>query len=253
MSTELTKIENVLINGDLAQLSPNERVFYYNKVCESTGLNPLTRPFEYIKLNGKLTLYARKDCTDQLRVIHGISIRITAREKIDDVYIVTASALGKDGRCDESTGAVNVAGLKGEYLANAFMKAETKAKRRVTLSIAGLGLLDENEVESIPNAEHVSINIETGEIVSDAKQPEQEKTTKSIANESTIENKSNLILNKINLANNISKIYADDDKLGGLDYWSVLKKEEKEAVWPILETSVKTWIKSIMANTAAAQ
>ena len=32
------------------------------------------------------------------------------------------------------------------------MKAETKAKRRVTLSICGLGMLDETEVETIPGA-----------------------------------------------------------------------------------------------------
>jgi hypothetical protein len=37
-------------------------------------------------------------------------------------------------------------------MANALMKAETKAKRRVTLSICGLGMLDESEVESIPGA-----------------------------------------------------------------------------------------------------
>jgi hypothetical protein len=37
-------------------------------------------------------------------------------------------------------------------LANALMKAETKAKRRVTLSIAGLGWLDETELETIPQA-----------------------------------------------------------------------------------------------------
>jgi hypothetical protein len=30
------------------------------------------------------------------------------------------------------------------------MKAETKAKRRVTLSIVGLGMLDESELETIP-------------------------------------------------------------------------------------------------------
>ena len=30
------------------------------------------------------------------------------------------------------------------------MKAETKAKRRVTLSICGLGMLDETEVETVP-------------------------------------------------------------------------------------------------------
>jgi hypothetical protein len=33
------------------------------------------------------------------------------------------------------------------------MKAVTKAKRRVTLSICGLGMLDETEVETIPNVQ----------------------------------------------------------------------------------------------------
>jgi hypothetical protein len=32
------------------------------------------------------------------------------------------------------------------------MKAVTKAKRRVTLSICGLGMLDETEVDSVPGA-----------------------------------------------------------------------------------------------------
>jgi hypothetical protein len=48
---------------------------------------------------------------------------------------------------------VTVGGLKGESKANAMMKAETKAKRRVTLSICGLGMLDETEVETIPSAQ----------------------------------------------------------------------------------------------------
>jgi hypothetical protein len=49
--------------------------------------------------------------------------------------------------------AVAVKGLIGEALANAYMKSETKAKRRVTLSIMGLGLLDESEI-SEPRATH---------------------------------------------------------------------------------------------------
>jgi len=49
----------------------------------------------------------------------------------------------------EATGAVDIKGLTGKNLANAFMKAETKAKRRVTLSICGLGFLDESEVEDM--------------------------------------------------------------------------------------------------------
>jgi len=47
------------------------------------------------------------------------------------------------------------------------MKAETKAKRRVTLSICGLGLLDETEVETVSTAVPTIVNVETGEIVED--------------------------------------------------------------------------------------
>jgi hypothetical protein len=147
------KLERALIGGDLAQLSPQEKVQYYNSVCQSLGLNPLTKPFAYLKLNGKEVLYALKDCTEQLRNIHAISLTIPARELMDDVYVVTARASRPDGRVDESTGAVTVGGIKGEAKANAMMKAETKAKRRVTLSICGLGMLDETEVETIPTAQ----------------------------------------------------------------------------------------------------
>lgn len=163
MSNQLSTIENVLINGDLTNLSPIQRVEHYKNVCEMSGLNPVTQPFAYIKLNGKLTLYALKACTDQLRAIHDISIEIKSREKVGDVYVVTASGTKKDGRRDESTGAVSIKGLAGDALANAYMKAETKAKRRVTLSMSGLGLLDENEVENIPNS--IKVDTTTGEII----------------------------------------------------------------------------------------
>lgn len=143
--------ENALIQGDLSGLSAEQRLEYYAAVCKSVGLNPLTKPFDYITLNGKLTLYAKRDCTDQLRASRGVSVAISNRETIGDVYIVTARGTIGD-RCDESTGAVPIGNLKGEALANALMKAETKAKRRVTLSLCGLGMLDETELETIPEA-----------------------------------------------------------------------------------------------------
>lgn len=160
------KIESVLMQGDLSKLSANERVEYYRAVCQSVGLNPLTRPFDYITLNGKLTLYAKKDATDQLRANNQVSITKLEKETVNDIYLVTAYASGRNGRTDASTGAVNIAGLKGDALANALMKAETKAKRRVTLSICGMGLLDETEIETIPDA-RVTVVDDRGEIVED--------------------------------------------------------------------------------------
>lgn len=158
-------IESVITAGDLSRLEPIQRVNYYTAVCQSVGLNPLTKPFEYITLNGKMVLYARKDATDQLRDIRKVSITRLERERIDSVYVVTAYAQTIDGRTDSSMGAVNIEGLKGDALANALMKSETKAKRRVTLSICGLGMLDETELGTIPDARPANVNLETGEIV----------------------------------------------------------------------------------------
>ena len=158
-------LEKVLIGGDLSKLSESQRVEYYAQTCTSLGLNPLTKPFDYITLNGKLTLYAKRDAADQLRRIYGVSITKLEREQMGDVYAVTAYASLPDGRTDSSMGAVNTKGLAGEALANALMKAETKAKRRVTLSICGLGMLDETEVSTIPSAAQVVVSQETGEII----------------------------------------------------------------------------------------
>lgn len=148
-------VEKVIVDGDLSKLSPAERLSYYRAVCDSVGLNPLTKPFEYIHLNGKLRLYALKGATDQLRAIHGISIELEPPIFQDDLVIVTAVAKDRNGRVDSDTGAVPIAGLKGEAKANAILKAITKAKRRVTLSMVGLGMLDESEVETIPGAQVV--------------------------------------------------------------------------------------------------
>ena len=175
--------EKVLLGGDLSKLTPQERLSYYNSVCSSVGLNPLTRPFEYIVLNDRLVLYARKDCTDQLRELHGISIEIASREVIDGVCVVTARAKNMTERIDESVGAVPFMKEEGEWKrsaagksyfettgkllplglearSNAMMKAETKAKRRVTLSICGLGVMDESEIEAVADAKKVRIDVE---------------------------------------------------------------------------------------------
>jgi hypothetical protein len=135
-----------LIRGNLADLTPQQRVEYVARVCASLGLNPLTRPFEYLMLSGRLVLYAKRDAADQLRKINGISVEIVDRKIVDGLLIVHARAKDHDGRTDEDLGVVPYKGGGNEFAANAMMKAVTKAKRRVTLSISGLGFLDETEV-----------------------------------------------------------------------------------------------------------
>lgn len=151
------RLEEVLMTGNLKNLTTTQRLEYYEKLCDSLKLNPLTKPFEYITLNGKEVLYATKGATDQLRKVNSISIYKLEKFTENDVHIVTAYARDGEGREDVSTGAVSINNLKGEGLANAYLKAETKAKRRVTLSIGGLGMLDETEIESIREASPKSV------------------------------------------------------------------------------------------------
>lgn len=147
-------LEQLLIGGDLSGLSETQRLEYVSKICKFSGVSILTKPFDYIVLNNKLVLYANRSCTEQLRRINKISIKIVGRERIgNELYVVTADATGPRGKTDSSIGAVNITGLRGTDLANAMMKAETKAKRRVTLSICGLGMLDEIEAKEMAEKE----------------------------------------------------------------------------------------------------
>lgn len=141
--------------GDLSRLTAEDRLKYYGKLCEITGLNPLSKPFDWIQFQGKLVLYANKGCAEQLRKIHGVKIpkdKITQRFE-HGLYIVEVEATDANGRQDFSTGAVPFDDkMPAADKANAIMKAETKAKRRVTLSICGLGMLDESELDTMREA-----------------------------------------------------------------------------------------------------
>lgn len=155
MGTELAThngsnvVAAILQNNDLSRLSAQQKNDYYMGVCNSLGMNPMTRPFDFIRLSGREVLYAKRDAADQLRKINGISIEVVSQKVENNVLTVHVRAKDKTGRVDEDFGVLDIAGLKGSDLANATMKCVTKAKRRVTLSISGLGFLDETEVSDI--------------------------------------------------------------------------------------------------------
>ena len=121
--------------------------------------------------DNKEVLYAKKEATEQLRSLKGISITQLTGDLVGGViYKVTAVGQNAQGRTDAATGAVSVKGLQGEALANAIMKAESKAKRRLTLSLSGLGMMDESEIETVPGA-----------VVVNTQRPAQEYGDESLA------------------------------------------------------------------------
>lgn len=158
MSNELTNLSpeimsSLILKGDISGLDPHQRVQYVINLCQRIGLDPLTQPFKILRLQGKEVLYADKGCAQQLCKIYGISTAITNKEKIENVYVVTVRASNKEGRFTDEDGAVTInKDTQGDMLANALMKAITKAKRRAVLAFCGLGMLDETEVETIRGA-----------------------------------------------------------------------------------------------------
>ena len=190
-------LEKVVIDNDLSKLQPSQRLTYYEVMCQMAGgLNKFNRPFEYIELDNKLTLYATRRATDEMRTKRHINIEIVSAKQVGQVYVVEAKATTADGRIDTASGAVPLVEQKilrwessrngkrypvradewtplspSDY-ANAIMKAETKAKRRVTLSITGLSMIDESELDTIRNARRIQVDIETGEITAPAQVPE---------------------------------------------------------------------------------
>ena len=160
---KVSPIEQVLIGGDLAVLSPEQRFNYYLDVCKSLKLNPLTQPFGYISLDGEMKLYAKKDCAEQLRKLNGIGVTEMSKEYDRDTGIMTVTVKGLDkfGKVDIASGSLHMKkvfwenkvkkeyDLTGQERANAMMKCETKAKRRLALSMSGLSMPDETEVIDI--------------------------------------------------------------------------------------------------------
>lgn len=142
-------ISSLVIHGDLGRLTPVQKVQYYNQFCDMLGLNPLTQPFQLIRFQGKEVLYATKTATEQLRKLYNVSVVSVDTRTENDIHVVTVKVQDSEGRTDVASGAVPIQGLAGTELANAIMKTETKAKRRATLSICGLGMLDESEIDSV--------------------------------------------------------------------------------------------------------
>jgi hypothetical protein len=152
-------IDSIVLRGDLSGLKEEQLTGYYNYRCQQVGLDPSAKPFDLLVLSGKKVLYANAGATQQLSNLHGLSTAITNRERVENVYLVSVRCTGKDGRSSENQGAVDISGLSGEKLANALMKATTKAIRRTVLAHCGLGMLDETELDTIPTNQYQKVDM----------------------------------------------------------------------------------------------
>lgn len=151
----------LMATGDMSDLTDNDKMTLYIGLCRATGINPAFRPFGIIKTKEGQKLYAFKSAAEQLRKLNNLTITDSKQEVLGtgsaQVLLVTVWMQDNAGRMGYDVGAVSLAGLGGENLANAYMKAHTKAVRRCTLGMAGLGILDESELDGVAGAEIVEM------------------------------------------------------------------------------------------------
>ena len=164
------EISKAVALNDLSRLSDAHKIQYYYAYCKGMGMNPLQKPFEFIKFQGgAIQLYATKNCGQQLAVRNGISLVKVDEKAADGLLEITyrASTNGESGRQVDDIGVVSIKGLFGNDLANAKMKCHTKAMRRVTFSFLGLGILDESEIGTIKGATKSEPDFESETIVNE--------------------------------------------------------------------------------------
>lgn len=162
------QLDSLLMTGDITQIPVAVRPRYLWRLAEKLGLNPLTRPFDFIKTaDGKVVVYANRTASDQIRKNEEITTEVVYAGHLllghwmelfspsppprdPSVYqvIVKVSSKKTPDRTEFATGCVGIDGLMNEAKANAVMKCWTKATRRGTLSYAGLGFPDESETDS---------------------------------------------------------------------------------------------------------
>lgn len=137
-------------NGSVTHLDKSTKSMLLVKLGNYLGLNQYVQPFRiYRDVNGDEFLYATKECCAELRHINGISVTDIQTSFEGELVYVKATGINNKGRLSTEIGSVNIAVLDGQDKANGVMWATTKAKRRLTLDLSGLGVLADVEVKDM--------------------------------------------------------------------------------------------------------
>ena len=96
------RLLSVIAQGDLGKLDAAGKLEYYKRVCASLDLNPLTQPFAFLNLQGKVVLYALKGATEQIAHRQGISIDLAEAQFHEDCILVRATASAGEPALDRN-------------------------------------------------------------------------------------------------------------------------------------------------------
>lgn len=138
----------VVVKGDLKTLTADQKIQYIAAKCVAANI-PIERAsdcFEIVNFQGKEVLYAKKGFAEVVRDTRNVQCQVLSSQldKDNGLYSVKVRASLPSGRSEESLAVIAIEGQKGKDLANLMMKCETKAKRRATLALCGLGTEERN-------------------------------------------------------------------------------------------------------------
>ena len=159
-------LDHYLGTGDLGRLAAAQRAALYLEVCRSLGINPRTRPLDWIEFydpetkGKKLVLYPNKTCTDQLAYLHKIRVRMVEEKTVGTLFKVVLEGTMPDGRQETNVAYLDLTDsqgqpLRGQKYGNALMKCYTKAKRRLILGMVGMSVPDD---DAMPRARRVVVD-----------------------------------------------------------------------------------------------
>jgi len=147
---EAEKILHIVKTGDIGRMTDEQKLIYYKHECDRMGLDPMARPLEFISLQGKLTLYAKRIAGDMLAAKHNVTVQILEGPEVRDfggtkvLFVKTRAALPA-GRYVDDVGAKPLADVAVQI-----MKCVTVSHRRATLRLCGWGGPTEDEISDLP-------------------------------------------------------------------------------------------------------
>jgi hypothetical protein len=148
-----------LIRGDVSSIPREALLRYVFTFCERVGISPLAVPFSLMKTQRGMQLVANRNFYDAVASKYSVSRECVGEGFFEGtkLYFTRYRATTPDGRVTEDMALVDTAGLNGNDLANAIMKAHTKGRNRVTRAHLGFPFPDETEAETVPGASVVGI------------------------------------------------------------------------------------------------
>jgi len=141
------EIQSVLTRdgGRCDNLNIDQQAEYKKWLCAKIGVSPTLQPIDLIPTKNGLRPYLNKGAAELIRDERKISITGLEVSEQNGMFVVSCKVRGQNGRIDCDMGACLKNGTQKSPMNpnDSLMKAVTKAKRRATLSMCGLGVIIE--------------------------------------------------------------------------------------------------------------